>query len=335
MSPQEPHGTLRLSLPLDPAATANAPDGLQFDRLTGKIAGATVAQAMLIHAFAAAARLSALWSYKGFGTICGLLRKVLTQRLVTVRLNSDALLSFPFADGYWSALFDRKFVYEEDIEGFLRASAEIPYTFLDCGANCGYWSVLVSSDPFGAKRVIAFEPSAHSFALLARNAAMNRSGFQCRKNALGRRPGMAWLTGNKHESMSVAAAPESAGDEPVPVVTLDGMIEEGLVTPQDYCVIKLDVEGVEIEALEGGRHLLLGDNVVICEDHGSDREHTVSRYVLEQTGLKLFCFDPLTGRYEQLTDVSSLDRIKRFRNRGYNVLSTSSPFWQQRIRAAA
>jgi len=50
--------------------------------------------------------------------------------------------------------------------------------------------------------------------------------------------------------------------------------------------------------------------------------------------MKLFCFDPLTQRYEQLTDVSALDRIKRFRNRGYNVLATSSAFWEQRIRAA-
>ena len=74
---------------------------------------------------------------------------------------------------------------------------------------------------------------------------------------------------------------------------------------------------------------------MICEDHGSDREHTVSRYILEQTALKLFCFDALSGRYDQLTDVPSLDRIKRFRNRGYNVLATSSPFWEARIRTLA
>lgn len=334
MFTQDSPGDFPLGLPLD--RTAQQPlSGLRFDRLTGAIAGASALQVILIRALAAATRLSAHWSHRGFGTVCRVLRNMLPRQLITVRLNSDAVLCFPFADSYWSALLDRTFVYEGDIEGFLRASADIPYTFLDCGANCGYWSVLISSEPFGAKHVIAFEPSSPSYSLLSRNASINRTGFQCRKQALGRRPGVGWLTGSQHESMTLAADPHNVGDEAVPVTTLDGLIEEGVITPQDYCVIKLDVEGVETEVLEGCRHLLLGDSVAICEDHGNDREHTVSRYILEQTALKLFCFDPQTGRYEQLTDLSPLDRIKRFRNRGYNVLATSSAFWQQRIRAVA
>jgi FkbM family methyltransferase len=331
MMPQESQGWLPIELPLDQAEKRLA--GLQFDRQTGTIAGASALQIVLIYLFAAAAHLSAYWSFRGFGQVCRLLRNVLPSQLITVRLNSDALLAFPFADSYWSALLDRKFVYEGDIEGFLRASADINYTFLDCGANCGYWSVLVASEPFGAKRVIAFEPSSHSFNLLSQNALLNRTAFQCRKNALGRSAGVAWLTGSKHESMTIAAAPGSAVGESVPVIALDGLLDEGLVTPEQRCVVKLDVEGLEIDVLKGGSRLLGGDCVVICEDHGHDREHSVSRYILSQTALKLFCFDPQTGRYERLNDVSSLDRIKRFRNRGYNVLATSSPFWEQRIRA--
>jgi FkbM family methyltransferase len=321
-------------MPLDAARSGRAAAGIEFDRRTGEIAGAGLFQVILIHLIAAGARLSACWSYRGFGTICRILRSMLGKQAITVRLNSDAALSFPFADSYWSALLDRTFVYEDDIERFLRASADIPYTFLDCGANCGYWSVLVSSAPFGAKRVVAFEPSSHSFGLLSQNASINSRGFECRKNALGQQSGVAWLTGSKHESMTLAAAPSDPGDEAVPVITLDSMIEQGIVTPQERCVIKLDVEGLEIEAIEGGRHLLRGDTVVICEDHGNDRAHRVSRHLLEQTDLKLFCFDPRSGRYEPLTDVSSLDRIKRFRNRGYNVLATSSAFWEQRILAS-
>ncbi len=335
MSQQQSSGYRYPNLPLDPATNERIPSGLGFDRQTGAIVGAGMFQVILIHAIAAGARLSAHWSYRGFGTICQMLRSILGRQTITVRLNSDAALSFPFADSYWSVLLDRTFAYEDDIERFLRANVDVPYTFLDCGANCGYWSVLVSSAPFGAKRVVAFEPSSPSFSLLSQNASINRRGFECRKNALGHRPGIAWLTGSRHESLTLAAEPVDPSDETVTVITLDSMIEEGIVTPQEYCVIKLDVEGLEIEALEGGRHLLRGDTVVICEDHGNDREHTVSRHILEQTALRLFCFDPRSGRYEQLTDVSSLDRIKRFRNRGYNVLATSSAFWEQRICASA
>ena len=73
--------------------------------------------------------------------------------------------------------------------------------------------------------------------------------------------------------------------------------------------------------------------MVICEEHGNDRNHTISRYILENTALRLFCYDPATRRFERLADVSSLDRIKKAVNFGYNVLSTASPYWEDRIRS--
>ena len=103
---------------------------------------------------------------------------------------------------------------------------------------------------------------------------------------------------------------------------------------QRRCVVKLDVEGVEIEALKGAPRLLRTDCIVICDDHGSDRHHTVSRYILEETHLNLFCFDPALGQYARLLDLSPLDRIKKGKNRGYNVLATASSFWEERILAS-
>ena len=57
-------------------------------------------------------------------------------------------------------------------------------------------------------------------------------------------------------------------------------------------LIKLDVEGVEVEAIKGGTRLLQGDSMLLCEEHGNDPSHTVSRYILEQTPLKLMVYDP-------------------------------------------
>ena len=64
---------------------------------------------------------------------------------------------FPFGDGYWSLLLDRSFVYEGEIEQFLRSVADVDYSFVDGGANFGFWSVLASSRPFGSHPVIAIE----------------------------------------------------------------------------------------------------------------------------------------------------------------------------------
>jgi phosphopentomutase len=98
-------------------------------------------------------------------------------------------------------------------------------------------------------------------------------------------------------------------------------------------LIKLDVEGVEIEAIKGGARLLQTDSVVLCEEHGNDPEHTVSRFILEKTPLKLMVYDPRSRRLETVTELSILDRIKVSSHVGYNVFGTASAFWQDRIDA--
>ena len=66
---------------------------------------------------------------------------------------------------------------------------------------------------------------------------------------------------------------------------------------------------------------------------GSDPDHTVSRYILDQTPLKLIVYDPRSNRFETVTELSILDRIKVSTHIGYNVFGTASSFWQQRIAA--
>ena len=58
-----------------------------------------------------------------------------------------------------------------------------------------------------------------------------------------------------------------------------------------------------------------------------------SRYILEQTPLKLIVYDPRSNRLETVTELSILDRIKVSSRIGYNVFGTASAFWQDRISA--
>jgi hypothetical protein len=71
----------------------------------------------------------------------------------------------------------------------------------------------------------------------------------------------------------------------------------------------------------------------LCEEHGADRAHAVSRYILEQTPLKLMVYDPHSNRLETVSELSILDRIKVSTHVGYNVFGTASAFWQDRIEA--
>jgi FkbM family methyltransferase len=191
--------------------------------------------------------------------------------------------------------------------------------------------VLVSSKPFGAHKAIAIEPSGQNFPKLANNARVNGNRFEAINCAIGSARGTARLSGTKHEAFSIAGD-QSDGEE-VPVISLDNLIDDGRVSAGGKYLIKLDVEGVEIEAIKGGSRLLQTDSVVLCEEHGNDRAHTVSRYILEQTPLTLMVYDPASNQLETVTELSILDRIKVSTHIGYNVFATASPFWQNRIKA--
>jgi FkbM family methyltransferase len=309
-----------------------APPPIQFDRTSGALEGANLWERTAALALATGSKISSHFSHRGYIGCANLLRKTLPARNIAIKLNEDATFEFPYGDGYWSKLLNRSYNYEDELELLFRHSADIDYTLLDCGANYGYWSVLVTSRPFGSHKAIAIEPSSDNFAKLANNAEVNGYRFETLKCAIGAVKGTAQLSGTKHEKFSIAGAAGS-GFETVPVVALDDLLDEGRITSGGKYLIKLDVEGVEIEAIKGGTRLLEGDSVIMCEEHGNDPEHTVSRYILDRTPLKLIVYDPRSNRLETVSELSILDRIKVSSHVGYNVFGTASAFWQQRIDA--
>jgi FkbM family methyltransferase len=307
------------------------PAPIQFDRASGALEGANLWERTAALALVTGSKISSHFSHRGYNSCANLLRKTLPERNIAIKLNADAVFEFPYGDGYWSKLLNRSYNYEDELELLFRDSVDVDYTFIDCGANYGYWSVLVSSKPFGAHRAIAIEPSGQNFPKLANNARVNRDRFEAMKCAIGSARGSARLSGTKHEAFSIAGD-QSDGEE-VPVIALDNLIDDGKVSATGKYLIKLDVEGVEIEAIKGGTRLLQTDSVVLCEEHGSDREHTVSRYILEKTPLTLMVYDPRSSQLETIKELSILDRIKVSSHVGYNVFGTASAFWQNRISA--
>jgi FkbM family methyltransferase len=303
---------------------------LRFDRASGVLEGANAWEQVAALALAAGSKISSHFSHRGYIGCANLLRKTLPERNIAIKLNSDAVFEFPYGDGYWSKLLNRSYRYEDELELLFQDSADVEYTLLDCGANYGYWSVLVSSAPYGSHKAIAVEPSSQNFSKLANNAAINGNRFELMKCAIGAARGTARLSGTKHEAFSIAGGADADGEE-VPVIALDDLLDGGKISPDEKFLVKLDVEGVEIEAIKGSTRLLQRDTAILCEEHGNDRNHSVSRYILEQTPLKLIVYDPRSGRFETVTELSILDRIKVSTHVGYNVLGTASAFWENRL----
>jgi FkbM family methyltransferase len=304
---------------------------IQFDRASGTLEGANLWERTAALALATGSKISAHFSHRGYNGCANLLRKTLPERDIAIKLNPDATFAFPYGDGYWSKLLNRSFSYENELELLFQDSVDVDYTLLDCGANYGYWSVLVSSAPYGSHKAIAIEPSSQNFAKLRNNAEINGNRFEAMKCAIGADRGTARLSGTKHEAFSIAGGGD--GGEDVPVIALDNLLDDGKVSASGKYLVKLDVEGVEIEAIKGGTRLLQADSVLLCEEHGNDPRHTVSRYILEQTPLKLIVYDPRSNRMETVTELSILDRIKVSSHVGYNVFATASAFWENRVNA--
>lgn len=308
---------------------------LAYDRESGELTGAGLVDLIAVLALQAGSALTRPFGHRGYGFGCRLVSAAIAERDVVVKLNSDAAFAMPFCDAYWSRLLNRRYDYEEEIEAFLKSAADVDYVLIDCGANFGYWSVLASSKPFGAHKALAIEASPKNAERLEVNAKLNGKRFRCLNAAVGSRPGgYARITGRKHEALTTSALADMEQGA-VRVVSLDSLVVNGLIDPSAPTVVKLDVEGVEIEAIKGAAGLMDGDCIVICEEHGSDRDHLVSRYLMTATSMKLWIFDPGTSRFVRIDDLAVLDRAKRHEWVGYNIFATSSALWEERLLSAS
>ncbi len=200
---------------------------IQFDRTSGVLEGANAWERLAAIALTLGSKVGSNFSHRGYNGCANLLRRALPERDIEMRLNSDAIFAFPYGDGYWSKLLNRSFAYENELDLLFQDSADIDYTLLDCGANYGYWSVLVSSAPFGSHRAIAIEPSSQNFAKLANNSKINGNRFDVMKCAIGASRGTAHLSGTKHEAFSIAG--DAEGGEEVPVIALDNLLDDGKI----------------------------------------------------------------------------------------------------------
>lgn len=304
-----------------------------YDRQSGRLSGAGLVDQMAVYALQVGSVVTQPFGHRGCGWGCDMVSCAVAQRDIVVRLNPDAQFAIPFCDRYWSRILNSRYYYEEEIETFLRSVADIKYTFVDCGANFGYWSVLASSAPFGRQTALAIEASPGNAARLALNAGLNGNRYRCMNAAIGGRTGgFVRVAGRRHEAFSTYAVKDDDSGA-VRRVSLDGLLKDDL-DAQAPMVIKLDVEGVEIEAIEGAKACLSGNSLLICEDHGSDPTHGVSRHLMKDAALSLYIFDPAAWRFVRIDGPAVLDRVKRYRWVGYNVFGTRSPIWEDRLQSA-
>ncbi len=222
---------------------AAAGRSLAFDRGSGMLTGAGALDRIALLALQAGSLLTQPYGHRGYRLGCKAVANFVPRRDIVVRLNEDAEFAIPFCDGYWSRLLNRRYHYEEEIEAFLRSAKDVRYFFVDCEANFGYWSALASSRPFGGQLTLSIEASPDNAGRLATNALLNGDRFRWLNAAVGEKSGgFARITGARHETFGTLVLAEHES-EAVPVVSLDGLDNDGLIDPTLPVVIKLDRRG--------------------------------------------------------------------------------------------
>lgn len=204
---------------------------------------------------------------------------------VITRLPGDTQIEVDSRDPMGKAIYLYG-CYEYEVTQLVRDLITPQTVFFDVGANIGYYSLLAASR---AKLVFAFEPMKAIFDRLAKNVKRNGlSNVTMVNAAVSDRDGDDTIftqPSSNNTGLASLQASEGAVPESVPAVTLDTLIREHRLARVD--LMKVDIEGAEVRAFEGGRELLSPSDApdVIFEAHaGSGAADWLSQhgYVIYQ-----------------------------------------------------
>ena len=141
----------------------------------------------------------------------------------------------------------------------------------DIGANVGFFTVLAARLVGSGGAVVAFEPLPSTAEALRRNAALN--GFAhvtVVARAVGRAAGAAKLALREESTWARLAAPGETGPTvEVEMVAIDDLVGSGAIRPP--ALVKIDVEGAELEVIAGMRRTIAAHHpTILCEMHGTN-----------------------------------------------------------------
>jgi FkbM family methyltransferase len=215
----------------------------------------------------------------GKKTVARLARRVLPRTTVSLsHVEPDLRLTVNLRRHvmFWSGGLSR---FEPSSVQVLRAAVRPGDVVLDVGANIGFFATLFSRWVGDEGRVLAVEPEPENLVLLRHNLAANRCGnvtvCDC---AVGATSGMAQFSMDSatgatgHLGQSATAGEIAVGTGQVRVIetrveTIDSLVESQAASPR---VVKMDIEGGELAAMEGAALTLSRHRPVVVSELTGD-----------------------------------------------------------------
>lgn len=218
------------------------------------------------------------------------------------------------------------------IERILQAGS----TFIDAGANLGLHTLAAARAMRGEGRVIAFEPFDQTRQLLEKSVWINGHAklVEIHGVALSNQDGQMPLHLGATSGHHSLYALDGSDDHPsgktvmVPLRRLDDMIAPGIMPT----LIKIDVEGAELEVLEGARTVFAANpDVALIVEFGPSHLHRRGQHTetwlhaFTALGFEYRAIDPDSGRLH----ASSPAQLNAVESTNLLFARPQSPVWQR------
>lgn len=200
-------------------------------------------------------------------------------------------------------------VYERYESELFRSKIKLGMTIIDIGANLGYYTAIASRLTGDRGLVVAFEPEPNFFKLLSRNISRNDLknvvNFEL---AIAEKNGLTnlYLSNENKGHNSLINSEELKSSVQVKTTTLDDFLASQNIAKTD--IIKMDVEGAEILALEGMRDTLIKHQPLLFLEFSPHSIIKINRNpidflsILRHIGYSIFEINKAHQRLDSVTD---------------------------------
>lgn len=265
---------------------------------------------------------------KGFGKALKLIDGLFFRKLPKGEILLKTLYGFPL---YINPRFDKGIekkiyltgTYEKGLLHVIDNLIGPGDIVVDAGANIGLISVFCGLRVSKSGLVIAFEPHPETAQILRRNIAINQlNQVQVFERALGSKPGTAKIYSNLQINRGAASMvdfKEGAPSFKIQVDVLDDVLSS--IQHEKVNLLKIDVEGFEMEVLKGALNLLSKEDgpilVIECSTNRQNFQYSMEdlfNFLTKTNGYSIFRFGISKEKISRLVPVNSVDQLPNHDN---------------------
>ncbi len=230
----------------------------------------------------------------------------------------DLLVDATVDKGLEKKIFDNG-VYEEGALTVIGKCLRKGDIFVDVGSNIGLMSLLSSRIVCEGGEVYSFEPQPNTFAILKTNIEINKADNIFGYNiALGSVRGSATIynshNGNRGAASFIKSTESCSKGVNVSIQTLDDFISEKNIS--NIRMIKIDVEGWELEVLKGAQNILGSPEApIICIEYSNlhpvyqGELLDIYNFILTVNNYKVYKLEKGKERISKLIEISHPEEL--------------------------